>query len=65
MPYRFPTLSALLLIPITVTAMAYTTKAMTESDRFWALSLLTGLVLLAGFFISINEHSIGVALSGT
>ena len=55
MPYRFSNITALLLIPLTLTGIAYVQRDTTESLRFLISTILIGLVIIIGIRI-INDQ---------
>jgi hypothetical protein len=59
MPFRFSNIYAVLLIPVTVAAIARAHQAMTESLRPLATTLLIGLVLATGSDIILNRWGRG------
>jgi hypothetical protein len=66
MPYRFSNLSALLLLPLTVVAIAETQALMADKERVLAVAQLTGLLLLAGAYAWFDRaHAMACLLIST
>lgn len=54
-PFRYSNLTAWLLIPLTVAAIAYAKASLSEKARLVALALVIGLILVEGIFIRFNR----------